>query len=465
MTGNGTARGHVIPTFAPRTMAAASSAETVQVDGDALPEGATPAEKAEIVRRLIAGHPQGRLALSAPGGGRVDLRGVALPEANLHLANLPDADLRDADLHGASLGKANLRGALLEGANLQGADLAGALLQGAKLEGANLRGALLEEADLREAGLRFTDLREAVLEGADLGHADLWSTALDGTTLAGAALRGATLREASACGADVGGADLREATLQKVDLRGAQLRGVDLRGATLSGCDLTEAQLGEARLQGVDLSGCTLTHAHLGGVWFDKTQLRRNQLGGAIGEEMAGDYEGAATGYLALERNFLDLGDADAAAWAYGKRRRMQKLAARGRGRVAARNRAWAAAARGYLGYAAAQLVEWVCDYGESIPRVLYSLLAVYLVFILLYGLTGSVVHVALPGGAGAPYVTRDPRDLAIYSLYAITTSGTPAVGLLPRAEWVQLLTGTEAFMGIFLTGLLGFVTGNKIRR
>jgi uncharacterized protein YjbI with pentapeptide repeats len=462
MTGNGTTRGHAIP----HTIAAASpAAEGVQADGDALPEGATPAEKAEIVRRLIAGHPQRRLALSAQAGARVDLRGVALPEANLHLADLPDADLRDADLHGASLSKANLRGALLEGVNLQGADLAGALLGGAKLEGATLQGALLEEADLREAGLRFTDLREAVLEDADLGHADLWSTVLDGTTLAGADLRGATLGEASARGADFGGADLREAMLQKVDLHGARLRGVDLRGATLTGCNLSEARLEEARLQGVDLSGCTLTHAHLGGVWFDKTRLRQNQLGGAIGEELAGDYEGAATGYLALERNFLDLGDPDAAAWAYGKRRRMQKLAARGRGRAAARNRAWAAAARGYLGYAAAQLVEWICDYGESIPRVLYSLLVVYLVFILLYGLTGSVVHVTLLGGAGASYVTRDPRDLAIFSLYAITTSGTPAIGLLPRAEWVQLLTGTEAFLGIFLTGLLGFVTGNKIRR
>jgi uncharacterized protein YjbI with pentapeptide repeats len=436
-----------------------------QIDEEALPEGATPAEKAEFVRRLTAKHPQRRLALSACDGGHVDLRGVALPDATLHLADLPGADLRDADLRGASLGKANLGGVLLEGVNLRGADLAGALLQGARLDGASLHGALLEEADLREAGLRFADLREAVLEGADLGHADLWGTALDGTTLAGADLRGATLREAGARGADFGVADLREATLQKVDLHGAQLRAVDLRGATLSGCNLTEARLGQARLQGVDLSGCTLTHAHLSAVWLAKTELRRDQLGGAIGEEMAGDYEGAATGYRALERNFLDLGDPDAAAWAYGKRRRMEKLAARERGRVAARHRAWAAAARGYLGYAVAQLVEWICDYGESIPRVLYSLLAVYFLFILLYGLTGSVVHVVSPGGVDAPYVTRDPRDLAIFSLATITMVETHTVGLLPRAEWVLLLKGAETFLGIFLTGLLGFVTGNKIRR
>src|SRR5918911_123921 len=167
--------GHVrIPTFVPRTMADVAPLEGVQINEEALPEGATPAEKAEFVRRLTAKHPQRRLALSACDGGHVDLRGVALPDATLHLADLPGADLRDADLRGASLGKANLRG--------------------------------------------------------------------------------------------------------------AQLRGVDLRGATLTGCNLTEARIGQARLQGVDLAGCTLTHAHLSGVWFAKTELRRDQLGDAIGE-------------------------------------------------------------------------------------------------------------------------------------------------------------------------------------
>ena len=68
MTGNGTTRGHTIP----HTMAAASpAAERVQADRDALPEGTTPAEKAEVVRRLIAGHPQRRLALSAQAAVRI----------------------------------------------------------------------------------------------------------------------------------------------------------------------------------------------------------------------------------------------------------------------------------------------------------------------------------------------------------------------------------------------------------
>jgi len=221
--------------------------------------------------------------------------------------------------------------------------------------------------------------------------------------------------------------------------------------------------LSDAELQGVDLSRCTLTHAHVSGVWFDKTRLRQDQLGGAIGEELAGDYEGAAKGYLALERNFIDLGDSDAASWAYGKRRRMGKRAARHNARVAWRAHAWRTAARQTIRVGVAQLVEWVCDYGESIPRVLASILTVYLVYLVLYGLTGSVLHIG--DTAGDRYITHDPRELAIFSLYAITTSGSPSIGLLPSNTYVQLLTGTEAFLGIFLTGLLGFVAGNKIRR
>jgi hypothetical protein len=71
MTGNGTARGHVIPPFAPRTMATASPAvERVQMDEDAQPEGATRAEKAEIMRGPVVRHPHGTVhaLLGAPPG-------------------------------------------------------------------------------------------------------------------------------------------------------------------------------------------------------------------------------------------------------------------------------------------------------------------------------------------------------------------------------------------------------------
>ena len=123
---------------------------------------ATPAERTEMVLRLIAAHPQERLALEQEGGEPVilsgidlspaalqarqpqssaawapwwcperqgaNLQGAQLPRAHLLRADLAHADLRQANLHQAVLRQANLQGALLEGANLQGADLVGANL-------------------------------------------------------------------------------------------------------------------------------------------------------------------------------------------------------------------------------------------------------------------------------------------------------------------------------------------------
>jgi hypothetical protein len=71
MSGRGTAHGPVIPIFAPRTLAATSPPGRVQIDGDALPEGATPAEKAAIMRGLVIRPTHGICAIRrAPGSCR-----------------------------------------------------------------------------------------------------------------------------------------------------------------------------------------------------------------------------------------------------------------------------------------------------------------------------------------------------------------------------------------------------------
>ena len=111
----------------------------------------------------------------------------------------------------------------------------------------------------------------------------------------------------------------------------------------------------------------------------------------------------------------------------------------------------------------AAWLVELVCGYGESFIRVVGTLLAVYVVFTVGYGLTWSVMRVT-PGPEGITRAfTSSPVDWAIFSLGALTTMD-PA-GLEPRNNVVQLFAGLEALVGIFLTGLLGFVVANRIRR
>ena len=72
--------------------------------------------------------------------------------------------------------------------------------------------------------------------------------------------------------------------------------------------------------------------------------MRAHQLGGAIGEEVAGSFEAAVDGYIVLEQNFRSLGRAEDASWAFRRRRRMGKRLSAQRARTALAARApWAA--------------------------------------------------------------------------------------------------------------------------
>lgn len=438
---------------------------------------ATPVDKARIIFELIANHPEGVLDLSQRDSRRailndIDLSPPALEKFNLSFSEKiafdPDTgglSLRRARLGGARLRQANLQQVVLEGADLQGADLVGANLRGTALSEADLRGALIEFACLESAVLRFANISKAILEGSDLRRTDLWGANLEKAEITEANLQEAVLTEAKLSGADLTHSDLKNARLGRADFESAILKGADLQGASLEGANLRGAVLKNAKLHGLVLSGSDIRHVFISGAWLDKCQLEQEQFGGAIGEEIAGEYEDARKGYLALERNFIELGDPDAASWAYRKRRRMQKLAARKRARLALKSRKWGRSVANYMRYLSDQLVEWLCDYGESINRVLASLLVVYLAFTLIYGLTGSVVRVQETPDGAIKSPTSNLLDLLIFSLLAMTTSGSPAVGLMPSSEMVHALTGIQALLGIALTGLLGFVLGNLIRR
>lgn len=369
------------------------------------------------------------------------------------------------DLRGGTLRKTNLEGVCLDRAILADADLAGACLQGAKLSQADLRGAMLEDANLEGAFLRFADLRGATLESANLTRADLWGANLEGAVLRDANLECAVLTETHLQRADLSGTNLRGAILEKADLSRARLDEAEMGEARMKGANLMGAVLAGTAVQGVDLSTCDLTHICLADARLDRTRCSWEQFGGAIGEELNKDFFFAGKGYLSLERNFSGLGDKEAASWAYRKRRRMEKRAALASARTAAEKRKGLRALVYFAHFSSDQFVEWLCDYGESVPRLLGAMVFVYLSFMVLYSLTDSVVRVhATPTGV-VTMPTHGIADLAVFSLLAMTTSGTPSVGLQPRSEIVYLLTGLQALLGIALTGLLGFVLGNRIRR
>ncbi len=124
----------------------------------------------------------------------------------------------------------------------------------------------------------------------------------------------------------------------------------------------------------------------------------------------------------------------------------------------------WGTSIRSYASFASDQLVEWLCDYGESVPRVLVSLLVLYVVFAVIYGLTGSVVREVETATGVVRVPTRNALDLAIFGLLAMTT-GSIGMRLLPANDLALVLVGIHLFLGVALIGLLGFVLGNRIRR
>ncbi len=382
-----------------------------QHDPYKLLEQATPEERTGIVRRLIEEHPNKKLELPVRNGERANLQDADLQDADLRGAKLQGANLWDADLQGADLLRAKLQGAFLWGANLQNADLWGANLQDAKLQGANLQGAKL------------------------------------------------------------GGADLQGANLRGADLQVADLRVADLQDADLGGANLQVAKLGYAKLQGVDLSIVgSINHIYIGGAWLDKTRLRRKQLGGAIGEELDGAYEGAREGYLVLKQNFDDLGDYDAASWAYRKERRMEKLETLQKAKDALAEREWWSAIANSAKVASDQLVELLCDYGESVWRVLFWMaISLFVIGPALIGLLGGLEWTGNPLNTYFDLPVFWQRWFYLYFqhiLYMVDTFTTADFAELgPANDVVRLFSGFMAIVGIFLAGLLGFVAGNRIRR
>jgi len=123
--------------------------------------------------------PRGRtdaLDLRGIAIANADLSGFDLRDADLTGSDLTGADLRGAQLPGARLDKANLRDTNLTDAALSGAHAAGVILAGAVARGADLSGCDLTKADLTEIDLSDADVDDAILVSADLGGADLRST-------------------------------------------------------------------------------------------------------------------------------------------------------------------------------------------------------------------------------------------------------------------------------------------------
>jgi len=447
---------------------------------------------------------------------RTNLEGAYLTDAILTGANLKSANLTEAILFRTNLEGANLTEAVLTGANLKSANLTEVILRGANLEGANLTEAILEGACLdvhwtKKTQPRITNLQDATLERADLRKANFSSANLGKANLYGANLEKASMTSANLQEANLIGTNLREARLghaylQRAELSYSNLEGADLvdtnlQGAMLTGANLQEVNLSRTVLQGADLQfadlrgvqltnvgGSNLNGIYLYGAKLDRTDLTTEMLG-TIGEERRKLYYQAKEAYLALKQNFDSLGRYDDASWAYVKEQQMEKamhnpfllwreLAFPHQGVIpqlwlnrlsSKRDRLFIIAGK-TLKWAADWLVELLCGYGESIWRVAGWMILTILVFgPLLTKLGGGLYFIndtwTFYWSIKNP-IFRWFYGYAQYLLYTVSAFTTmDSDNLKAGNDLVRLFTAREALIGIFLTGLLGFVAGNRIRR
>ena len=327
-----------------------------------------------------------------------------------------------------------------------------------------------EEPDLRKAHLRHANLQGAFLSFANLQGADLRHANLQGADLLNTNLR-ANLWSANLQGAGLVGADLQGAILVGADLQGADLLSANLQGALLIRVDLQDADLAFAKLTGLDLRDANnLEGIHLWNATLDGARLPRERLGGRLGEEISEEWEEAQEAYLSLKNLWAQQGRYDDAAWAYRKERRMEKKAALKRAVEARQKKDWRGAIKSYVRVASDWTQELICDYGESVWRVLASIAILWVGFAILYGVFALVwgpwQEVALGTGniERTRATTQNVVQLLAYSLGTMTGAETVGLEAFPCLA-MQILPPVQSFLGIGLAGLLGFVLGNRIRR
>jgi len=356
------------------------------------------------------------------------------------------------------------------------------------------------------------------LSGCDLSHIDLspeviktkydaWQQAHKDPPRWCSGARGGVRGEPSGVelnGIWLRGAELYRAQLQRADLRGAQLQRANLTHAQLHDADLTSARLYQANLTWVRLHDAHLARATFGAVDFDeaslqkvdfyeaasldgafwnrahldKTRLRRDQLGGAIGEERrarqrseterqpsgeptkAYDYFEAAETYLLLKHNFSENGRYEDASWAYVKEQQMRK---RGHRHRCERDfRTW----RHLAPWAWKWAAELVTGYGEQPWRTAICAVLVVLFFTAIYAWFG-LVSAAYSGPAsvqsqGAP-APSSIWDALIYSVATFCTVNYTALNPVGRAA--HMLASAESAIGLALFGLFLWTLGNRISR
>ncbi len=290
-------------------------------------------------------------------------------------------------------------------------------------------------------------------------------------------------------GADLWYANLSGASLHRVNLSGAGLCEADLSGAALLGANLAGASLWQARLRNVALSevidgglrGVRLYRANFRGI----LSLRYDQFIGddgrsTIWEETEGRFYEAKDVYKTLKGTFETAGDYEGANWAYVREQVMEKLMyaramprwckpflrliyPRWRDKLIGKleDEAQGPLKYPFWNWLRVEFSEKIAYYGTSLLPPFAWMFAVLIVFAAVYWLGGMVTYIDVSTGA----ITPSTRSIWYNLVFSATSMFTiEMASLQPATPYVGALETLQAFCGFGLTGLIGFVLGNKLR-
>ena len=119
--------------------------------------------------------------------------------------------------------------------------------------------------------------------------------------------------------------------------------------------------------------------------------------------------------------------------------------------------------ARHSLKWLVDEIAELSCSYGQSIGRTILTIVLTMLFFGLFY-----LIANATTGGTAIVRVENSAEPLTIID-YMIFTFGALANSIPQRfhvvSSLVEVMMSLQTLIGIILTGLLGFILGNRINR
>ena len=261
----------------------------------------------------------------------------------------------------------------------------------------------------------------------------------EGSDLAGSDLSGADLTAANLSQVNFTGACLSKANLASTDLEGAHFLKCDLSGTRLWSAMISNTNLVESNLEKADFLKANISNTKFWHINLDNAKFltRHNFIGNKPIDE-DGPLS-ASEAYRNLKQYFIANGRYDDSSWASFKERQLERKYFFKIRKVS---------------YLPSLLMALLCGYGEKPYRVILSSLVIILFYSALY----SILAVLKPIASIEVFRVWD------YLYFSIVTFTTVGFGdLTPRmVPLFQMITGSEALIGVFMMGLFVFTLARK---